>query len=220
MGIPNFYEEVIVFLLLLLAVVGIYIMLKVHYHFAFGLMKNTASYEKHKSTIDKAKEYLFFILKVLLWCGLIVTILFGIYYLSEGMSLKALVFEWWAKIPDGFWIKALVVIIRIAVIIVVSRFILKIIYGLLDTYEQKALQNRCTGCSEETIIKFYKHIHNMLKYTVLLGILYRITLFFPFLEMISSALWILLILYVAGSFVLFVKNGMAVIKEKRENHYA
>jgi len=60
----------------------------------------------------------------------------------------------------------------------------------------------------------------MLKYTVLLGILYRITLFFPFLEMISRVLWILLILYVAGSFVLFVKNGMAVIKEKRENHYA
>jgi hypothetical protein len=60
----------------------------------------------------------------------------------------------------------------------------------------------------------------MLKYTVLLGILYRITLFFPFFEMISRALWILLIIYLAGSFVLFVKNGMAVIKENRENLHA
>lgn len=220
MGIPNFYEEIIVFLLLLLAVFGIYILLKLHYHFAFGLMKNTASYEKNKTLIDNAKRYVFFTLKVLLWIGLIGITLFSFYYLSEGMSLKALTFEWWYKIPDGFWLKALLVIIRIAVIIVLSRYILKYIYGLLDTYQQKALETRCPGCSEETIIKFYKHIHNMLKYTVLLGILYRITLFFPFLEMISRVLWILLILYVAGSFVLFVKNGMAVIKEKRENHYA
>lgn len=219
MGIPNFYEEVIVFIVLLLMVVGIYIMLKLHYHFAFGLMKNTASYEKHKFKIDKAKQYVFFILKVLLWCGLVGTAIFGIYYLSEGMSLKALLFEWWAKIPDGFWIAALLTIIRIAVIIVVSRYILKIIYVFLDRYQQKALEHKCEGCSEETIIKFYKHIHNMLKYTVLLGIVYRITLFFSFLEMISQAIWILLILYVAVSFVLFIKNAMTLIKEQRGNHY-
>ena len=218
MGIPHFYEEVIVFLSLLLGVVGIYIMLKLHYHFAFGLMKNTATYEKHGTLIDNAKRYVFFTLKVLLWIGLIGTAIFSFYYLSEGMSLKALVFEWWTKIPHGFWIKALLIIIRIAVIIVLSRYILKFIYGLLDTYQQKALE-KCSGCSEETIIKFYKHIHNMLKYTVLLGILYRITLFFPFLEMISRAIWMLLILYGVVSFVLFVKNGVAVIKEKRENHY-
>ncbi len=220
MSIPNFYEEISVFILLLFAVVGIYIMLKLHYHFAFGLMKNTPTYEKNKTLIDNAKRYVFFTLKVLLWIGLISTTLFSFYYLSEGMSLKTLVFEWWAKIPDGFWLKALLVIIRIAVIIVLSRYILKYIYGLLDKYQQKALEKRCSSCSDETIIKFYKHIHNMLKYTVLLGILYRITLFFPFLEMISRALWVLLILYVVGSFVLFVKNGMAIIKEKRENHYA
>lgn len=220
MDIPNFYEEVLVFLLLLLAVVGIYIFLKLHYHFAFGLMKNTPTYEKHKTFIDTAKRYVFFTLKVLLWIGLLATTLLSFYYLSEGMSLKLLVFEWWGMIPDGFWLKALLVIVRIAVIIVLSRYILKFIYGLLDRYEQKALESRCSGCSDETIIKFYKHIHNMLKYTVLLGILYRITLFFPFLEMISQGLWILLILYAAVSFVLFVKNGIAVIKEKRENHYA
>ena len=56
MDIPNFYEEIIVFALLLLAVFGVYILLKVHYHFAFGLMKNTASYEKNKPKIDKAKQ--------------------------------------------------------------------------------------------------------------------------------------------------------------------
>ena len=56
MDIPNFYEEIIVFGVLLFAVVAVYFMLKLHYQFAFGLMKNTASYEKHKFKIDKAKE--------------------------------------------------------------------------------------------------------------------------------------------------------------------
>jgi len=55
----------------------------------------------------------------------------------------------------------------------------------------------------------------MVKYTVLLGILYRITLFFPFLEVISRGLWILLILYVGVSFVLLVLNGVTMINEKR-----
>lgn len=217
MHISNFYEEVIVFGLLLFAVFGIYIMLKVHYHFAFGLMQNTASYEKHKRFIDNAKRYVFFTLKVFLWIGLIAITIFSVYYLSEGMSLKVLVVKWWAKIPDGFWIDALLVIIRVAVIIVVSRYILKIIYARLDMYQQKALENRCANCREETIIRVYSQLHTMLKYTVLLGILYRITLFFPFLEMISRTLWILLIMYMAISFVMLVRNVLAMIKEKRES---
>ena len=217
MDIPNFYEEVIVFGLLLLAVVILYIMLKVHYHFAFGLMKNTSSYEKNKTTIEKAKQYLFSVLKLLLWLGLIATTVFSIHYLSEGMSLKALVFEWWAKIPEGFWIELLLILVRIAVIIVLSRFILKFVYAYLDRYQQKALENRCSSCREETIIKFYKHIHYMVKYTVIIGIIYRITLFFPFLEMISRGIWVLLLMYVAVSFMLFIRNGMRILKEKRDD---
>ena len=215
MDITHLYEEVIVFILLLLSVVGVYIMLKLHYHFAFGLMKNTASYENNKPKIDKAKKYLFFVLKVLLWLGLISMSAFCIHYLSEGMSLKALLFELWAKIPEGFWQKALFVIIRIAVIITLSRYVLKFIYAFLDKYQQKALENRCVNCSETTIIKLYGRLHNMVKYTVLLGILYRITLFFPFLEVISRGLWILLILYFVVFLGLLLINGMTMIKEKR-----
>jgi len=215
MDIPNFYEEIIVFGLLLLAVVAVYIMLKVHYHFAFGLMKNTASYEKNRVKIEKAKKYLFFVLKILLWLSLLCTTVLSIHYLSEGMSLKALLYGWWTKIPDGFWTEALLIIVRIAVIIVLSRYILKYVYNFLDRYEHKALENRCTNCSEASIIKFYKHIHDMVKYTVVIGIVYRITLFFPFLEMISRVIWIVFLLYIVVSFALFVRNGMRIVKEKR-----
>mgnify|MGYP000099991609 CR=1 FL=1 len=215
MDIPNFYQEIIVFGLLLLAVVGVYIMLKLHYHFAFGLMKNTASYEKNKPIIDKAKEYLFLVLKILLWISLIGMFIFGVNYLYEGMSLKVLLFELWAKIPEGFWLEAFFVIIRIAVIITLSRYVLKFVYAFLDKYQQKAIENRCANCSEVTIIKLYTRLHNMVKYTVLLGILYRITLFFPFLDTISRGLWILLILYFVVSFGLLAVNGMTMIKERR-----
>ena len=199
MNIPNFYEEIIVFGLLLLAVYSVYMMLKIHYHFAFGLMKNTASYEKNKPLIDQAKKYLFFVLKVLLWIGLVSMTVFSMQYLSEGNSLKALVFELWNKIPEGFWLEAFFVIIRVAVIIILSRYVLKFVYAFLDKYQQKAIENRCPSCSEITIIKLYTRLHNMVKYTVLLGILYRITLFFPFLEVVSRGLWLLLILYFAVS---------------------
>ena len=212
---PNYYEEVMVFGLLLLAVVGVYMMLKLHYHFAFGLMKNTASYEKNKSKIDKVKKYLFFILKVLLWIGLISMTTFSLYYLGEGMSLKLLVFEWWAKIPDGFWLEALFVLLRIAVVITLSRYILKFIYAFLDKSQQKTLAKKCLNCSEAVIVTLYKRLHDMVKYTVILGILYRITLFFPFLEVVSRGLWVLLIFYMGVSFALVVANSMRMIKERR-----
>ncbi len=93
MEMPNLYEEIVVLVALLLGVFSVYIMLKLHYQFAFGLMKRTASYAKHESKIEKAKEYLFFVLKVLLWIGLIGMFVFGVHYLYEGMSLKALLFE-------------------------------------------------------------------------------------------------------------------------------
>jgi len=131
------------------------------------------------------------------------------------MSLKALLFELWAKIPEGFWQEALFVIIRIAVIITLSRYVLKFVYAFLDKYQQKAIENRCESCNEVTIVRLYMRLHNMVKYTVLLGILYRITLFFPFLDTISRGLWILLILYFVVSFGLLAVNGMTMIKERR-----
>lgn len=215
MGIPNFYQEMIVFILLLIAVFGVYVLLKLHYRFAFGLMKNTASYQKNKIKIEKARTYLFMVLKVLLWFGLIGMSVFCVSYLYEGMSLKALVFELWAKIPEGFWLDALLVILRIAVIITLSRYLLKHVYAFLDRHQQQAIDNRCEHCSEETIIKLYARLHDMVKYTVLLGILYRITLFFPFLEVISAALWTLLILYMLVSLGLLGGSFVSMIKERR-----
>lgn len=215
MGMPNFFEEMIVFTLLLFGVFGVYVLLKLHYQFAFGLMKNTASYEKNKSKIEKAKKYLFMALKVLLWFGLMGMSVFCISYLYEGMSLKALVFELWAKIPEGFWTQALLVLLRIAVIITLSRYLLKWVYAFLDRQQQKAIDNRCEYCKEATIIKLYSRLRNTVKYTVLLGILYRITLFFPFLEVISAALWILLLLYMLVSLGLLGGNLVSMMKERR-----
>ena len=141
--------------------------------------------------------------------------IFGIYYLSEGMSLKVLVFELWAKIPEGFWLEAFFVIIRITVIITLSRYVLKFVYAFLDKNQQKAIENRCGNCREITIVKRYTYLHNMVKYTVLLGILYRITLFFPFLDVISRGLWILLILYLIVSVGLLAVHRLTMMKERR-----
>ncbi len=215
MNIPNFYEEVSAFGAILSAVVALYFMLKLHYQFAFGLMKNTSLYETHPDKIEKAKHTLFFVLKVLLWIGLIGTFVFSSYYLSEGMSLKALLFRLWAKIPEGFWLEAFFVIIRVAVIITLSRYVLKFVYAFLDRHQQKAIENRCDNCREVTIVTFYTHLHNMVKYTVLLGILYRITLFFTFLDVVSRGLWILLIVYFMVSVGVLTLNGLTMMKEKR-----
>ncbi len=179
MAVP--FEELLVFALLLLGVVGVYVLLKLHYIFAFGLMKNTASYEKHKDKILKIKSYLFLFLKILLGLGLLAMLIFGSTMLSEGLSLKAFVLDSWKKIPDGFWTLLLFALFRIAVLIVVSRYLLRKIFAFLDRQKQKTINKKVYNKSN--IEKTYLYIHNTIKYTVVSGIIYRITHFFPFFRL-------------------------------------
>lgn len=216
MNIPNLYEEIIVFGVFLLVVVVVYIMLKLHYHFAFGLMKNTSSYEKNKFKIDKAKKYLFLVLKVLLWLGLIGMSSFCIYYLSEGVSLKALLFELWAKIPEGFWMSLLFTLLRIAVLIMVSRYLLSKMYVFLDKQQQKTINKKVYN--KTNVEKVYLRIHNTIKFTVVFGIVYRITHFFPFLVEVSAVMFVFLILYFVVAVLFTLREVMIMLKEKRGNN--
>lgn len=140
MSIP--FEELIVFMLLLLGVVGIYYALKLHYIFAFGLVQNTAISENKKQKIEKIKTYVFIFLNVLLLLGLVGMLIFGTVVLMDGQSLKTLVIDLWQKIPEGFWLSLLSTLVRIAVLIIVVRYLLKIIYTFLDKQQEKAIRKK------------------------------------------------------------------------------
>ena len=213
MSIP--YEELIVFSLLLLGVMGVYILLKLHYVFAFGLMKNTASYEKNKPKIDKAKKYLFLVLKILLGLGLLSMFLFGTQYLMDGMSLKALVFELWGKIADGFWTSLLFTLIRIAVLIIVSRYILRKIYVFLERQQQKTIDKKVYN--KTNVEKVYLRLHNTIKFTVVLGIVYRITHFFPFLEEVSAVMLVFVILFFVAATSITLREVWMMLQTKNNN---
>ncbi len=191
MSIP--FEELIVFTLLLLGVVGIYYALKLHYIFAFGLVKNTAISEKKKQKIEKIKTYVFIFLKVLLVLGFVGMFLFGTMVLMDGMSLKTLVIDLWQKIPEGFWLSLLWTLVRIAVLIVVVRYVLKIIYNFLDKQQEKTIAKK--RYNTENVESVYLRIHNTIKYTVVLGVIYRIVHFFPFLVEVSYVFLVALILF-------------------------
>ena len=180
-------------LLLLLAVVGSYYALKLHYIFAFKLVeKSTLSIEK-KNKIEKIKPYWFTFLKFVFIALFIAIFIFSIRYILEGESLKALVLGYWYQIPQGFWLMLLFTLLRIALLIVVMRFILKYIYRFLSIQEAKSVAMK--HYNEEYIHYFYSKIHTTIKYTVVLGILYRIVHFFPFLAETS--------LLFLGSLILF-----------------
>ena len=213
MSIP--FEELIVFALLLLGVVGVYILLKLHYVFAFGLMKNTSSYEKNKVKIEKAKKYLFLFLKILLVLGFAAMFVFGTMHLMDGMSLKALVFELWGKIADGFWTSLFWTLIRIAVLIIVSRYILRKIYAFLEKQQEKTIDKKVYN--KINVEKVYLRLHNTIKFTVVLGIVYRITHFFPFLEEVSAVMLIFVILFFVVACMITLREVWMMLKTKNNN---
>lgn len=211
----NLFEELFVFGLLLLGVVGVYVLLKLHYIFAFGLMKNTSSYEKNRVKIEKAKHYLFGFLKILLVLGLVGMFAFGTLYLMDGMSLKALVFELWGKIADGFWTSLLLTLLRIAVLIIVSRYILRKIFSFLNKQQQKTIDKKVYN--KTNVEKVYLRLHNTIKFTVVLGIVYRITHFFSFLEEVSAVMSLFFILFFVVAMMITLREVWMMLKTKKYN---
>jgi len=210
MSIP--LEEYLVFALLLLGVVGIYVLLKLHYVFAFGLVKNTSISQEKKQKIEKIKKYIFVFLKVLLVVGLVSMLLFGTMTLYEGDSLKAFVLEAWGMIPEGFLVSLLWTLIRIAVLITVMRYLLKYIYQWLDGQQEKTLaKKRYTMYNVEMV---YLRLHNTIKFTVILGVIYRIVHFFTFLEEVSYVFLFALILFFISASFITIRELLTMLKTR------
>ncbi len=129
---------------------------------------------------------------------------FGTGVLMDGMSLKALVIDLWQKIPEGFWSSLLWTLIRIAVLIVVVRYILKKIYVFLDKQQEKTIAKK--RYNTENVELVYLRIHNTIKYTFVLGVIYRIVHFFPFLVEVSYVFLVALILFFISALGITLKE--------------
>lgn len=202
MSVPA--SEVFVFALLLLGVWAVYMLLKLHYIFAFGLVQKTRISEDKKQKIEKIKSYVFTFLKVLLFLGLMLMSLFGYETLSSGGSLQALVLSTWAKIPEGFWLTLLLTLLRIALLIVLMRYLLKAIFRFLEKQEEKTLAKK--RYNSENVGLVYLRLHNTIKYTVVLGVVYRIIHFFPFLLEVSHVFLLALIAFVSIAILITLRE--------------
>jgi len=211
MPIP--FEELLVFALLLLGVVGIYYALKLHYVFAFNLVKNTAISNEKKQKIEKIKTYLFTFLKVLLILGLIAMSIFSTAVLMDGMSLKGVVIELWHKIPEGFWLHMLFILVRIAILIVLMRYVLKAVFGFLDKQKEKVIAKKRYNSKNITLV--YLRVHNTIKYTFVLGVVYRIIHFFPFLAEVSHIFLAALILFFMMALAITIKEFIVMIQTRK-----
>jgi len=212
MSIP--YEELIVFALLLLGVVGVYYLLKLHYIFAFGLVQKTSLSEAKKQKIDKIKIYLFIFLKILLFLGLTGMFVFGISVLMDGMSLKQLIFEAWSKIPEGFWLSLLFTLIRIAVLIVVFRYVFKKIFAFLEKQKEKTIAKKVYNSAN--VKKVYMRFENTIKYTFVLGVVYRITHFFPYLSEVSTVMFDFVVLFFILASAITIREVVLMYQTKNK----
>ncbi|MEA1880592.1 MAG: hypothetical protein U9N11_08110 [Campylobacterota bacterium] len=210
MPIPT--EELFVFLLLLLGVVGGYYALKIHYVFAFGLVKKTSLSAEKKQKIEKIKAYVFIFLKVLLFFGLVSMFAFGATTLYEGESLKVFVVDLWQQIPEGFWTTFLWTLIRIAILIVLMKYLLKFIYTQIEKQKQKTLDKKCYNTEKVTL--YYLRLQNTIKFTVVLGVVYRIIHFFPFLKEVSEVFLFGLVLFFTTASALTIRELMHMYYSK------
>ena len=211
MAVP--LSEVFVFALLLLGVWGAYVLLKLHYIFAFGLVQKTDISLEKKQKIEKIKKYIFAFLKVLLLVGLVAVSIFGFETLSTGGSLQEVVIETWGKIPEGFWFSLLWTLLRIALLIVLMKYLLKIIYRFLDKEQEKILLKK--RYNSDNVKMVYLRVHNAIKFTVVLGVVYRIIHFFPFLEEVSDVFLFALLSFVSIASLITLRETILMYQTRK-----
>jgi len=211
MAVP--LSEVFVFALLLLGVWGAYVLLKLHYIFAFGLVQKTDISLEKKQKIEKIKKYIFAFLKVLLLVGLVAVSIFGFVTLSTGGSLQEVVIETWGKIPEGFWFSLLWTLLRIALLIVLMKYLLKIIYRFLDKEQEKTLLKK--RYNSDNVKMVYLRVHNAIKFTVVLGVVYRIIHFFPFLEEVSDVFLFALLSFVSIASLITLRETILMYQTRK-----
>ena len=188
----------------LLALLLIYILIETHYIFAFKLMSKTEVYEGKKEKVQKIQKYFFKFLHWLYPLSFIIISILIFLYLKAGNSLELLIINSWQSIPEGFWLHALLVLVRIVLLIIVMRYILKRIYRFLDKEKVKTLaKNRYTI---ENVKLFYLRLHNSIKFSIVLGVMYRIVHFFPFLEEVSYVFLFALIAFISIASVITLKE--------------
>jgi len=207
------WNELITFVLLLLFVVLVYFLLKWHYIFAFGLLKKTSVYEKNKNKIEKIRKYFFIFLKFTLFMGLLSMFLFCSTCIVEKKSLLSFIIAFWSSIPEGFWLQMLWTLVRIAILIIVMRYVLKIVYKILEKQEEKSLLKK--RYNTKNVEMLYVRIHNTIKYTVILGVVYRIIHFFPFLEEVSYVFLVALILFFILAIMITMKELISMIQTRK-----
>jgi len=207
------YEEILTASLLLFAVLGLFIALRLHYIFAFKLLKKTSEYEVRKEKIEKIKSLLFFVLNILLVFAFIGIFSLDTYYLYEGYSLKNMVIELWDKIPEGFWLELLFKLFRIAVMIAIMKVIFKFTFRFLQKKEEELISKK--RYKEELVKLFYLRVKNTIKYTFVLGVMYRITHFFSFLEEVSFVFLVALVGFFMVSFGVSLREYFGMLRSDK-----
>jgi hypothetical protein len=199
----------------LLALLLLYIVIETHYIFAFKLMQKTQIYQTKREKIERVRRYFFNFLHLLYPLTFMAVLGMIFLYLYEGNSLEAWIVTSWERIPEGFWVQMLWTLLRIALLIVVMRFLWKRLKGWLAFKKSQTITREEEEPAKVEI--FYQRLQTALKIAIVWGVVYRIVHFFPFLSMLSWVLWWGLMLFLVGSVVVVMIDFWKMFNSRR-NH--
>ena len=104
-----------------------------------------------------------------------------------------MVIDLWHKIPQDFWLELVIKLFKIAVMIAIMKVIFKYVFKFLQKQEKRTLEKELY--KEEDVKLFYLRVKNTIKYSFVLGVMYRIIHFFSFLEEVSYVFFVALVVF-------------------------
>lgn len=209
--LPNFfYENLITFGIFFISWIVVLVIIKKILGIVFSKISRLEKLETYKNKIIYTQKTLFFIIKLLLWLGILIIIGFGAYNIVIGKDIYSLSIDLIDKIPNGFWLDLAINIGKIIALIIFSKYFIKYSNILLEKAKSKILEYQNLTQNNESIEIVFSHLNRTIKYGAILAIINFATLLLidsSKLLSISSIVLLLFFIINIGLIVVSVFNA-------------
>lgn len=207
----HFSNDLILLGSLLLAIVVLYFILSFLIKFVVNKLNKMSQLEKYHSNINLFQKISYILLRIGVFFLFFGVLGYGGYNIYKQKDLKELLFELLQKIPDGFWMNLGISFVKVIVLIYIAKYIIKISLKWLASLEQKALLYKQIKSNDESIAIVFARLEQVVKYGIILIVLYTSFKLFSLPEIFSSYTIIVLKIFFYISFGLLIVNALTAI---------
>ena len=207
----NLQQNILLTLGELLLLLAIYQLLKHTMSFASQKLSKRPTVQKYAEKAGKFSKTIKAALFILFTGTAFTVLIYNSYQIFQGTDLQQHTLAYLAEIPEGFWNSLLVTFAKIFVLITLNHYLIRFVEQQLNQLKQKSISYKQLERNNKSVSAFFRRTNQMQKVSLWLLVAYTSMHIAELPEEFSTALLLILKIYLIASIALLVVNSVAVI---------